>query len=97
MKIRSLRRTLRDQAGQSIVEAAMVMPLLVVMVLGVVEVGYALLDQHVATRLTREGSNLISRDTTLDDAAQVMRAIASRPVNFDDGTSKVIFSVLKRG
>ncbi|MGH8637264.1 MAG: TadE/TadG family type IV pilus assembly protein [Burkholderiales bacterium] len=84
-------------SGQSLIEAAMVTPLLVVIALGVVEVGYALLDQHVVTRLTREGSNLISRDTPLQTAAQVMRGIASRPVNFDNGTSKVIFSVLKRG
>ena len=30
------------------------------------EVSYALLDQHVATRLAREGSNLISRDVSVD-------------------------------
>jgi hypothetical protein len=90
-------RLLRGTDGQSLVEAAMVTPLLVVIALGVVEVGYALLDQHVVTRLTREGSNLISRDTSLQTAAQVMRSIATRPVNFDNGNSKVIFSVLKRG
>ena len=44
------------------------MPLVLVLVLGVIEVGYALLDQHVVTKLTREGSNLISRDTSLADA-----------------------------
>ncbi len=88
---------LRATGGQSLIEAAMVTPLLVVIALGVVEVSYALLDQHVVTRLTREGSNLISRDTPLQTAAQVMRSIASRPVNFDNGTSKLIFSVLKRG
>ena len=64
--------------------------------LGVVEVGYALLDQHVVTKLTREGSNLISRDTTLQDAATAMRSMSSRPVDFDDG-SRLIFSVLKKG
>ena len=45
------------------------MPLVLVLSLGVVEVGYALLDQHVVTKLTREGSNLISRDASLQDAA----------------------------
>lgn len=94
---RPVRRFLTDASGQSLVEFAMVIPLFIVMVLGIVEVGYALLDQQVVTRLSREGSNLISRDTTLQDAAQVMRGITSRPVNFDDGTSKIIFSVLKRG
>jgi hypothetical protein len=93
----TLRRPLADERGQSIVEMAMVLPLFVVIVLGVVELGYALLDQHVTTRMTREGSNLISRDTTLQDAVQALRGMSSRPLNFDDGTSKVIFSVLKRG
>lgn len=88
---------LADAAGQAIVECALIMPLFIVMVLGVSEVGWALLDQHAVTRMTREGANLISRDTTLQDAVQVMRGMTSRPVNFDNGNSKVIFSVLKRG
>lgn len=95
--IRRTLRLIRESGGQSIVECAMVLPLFVVLVLGVSEVGWALLDQHTVTRLTREGSNLISRDTTLQDAAQVLRSMTSRPVNFDGGDSTVIFSVLKRG
>ena len=71
------------------------LPLVLVLVLGVIEVGYALLDQHVVTKLTREGSNLISRDTSLADAADAIRSMSSRPVNFNDGSSKVIFSVIK--
>ena len=97
MKPRFLLSWLKADSGQSIVETAMILPVLVVIVLGVSEVSWALLDQHSVTRLTREGSNLISRDTTLQDAAQVMRGMSSRPINLDDGTSKVIFSVLKRG
>ena len=51
--------------------------------LGVVEVSYALLDQHVVTKLTREGSNLISRDTSLQDAATALKSMSGRPVNFN--------------
>ena len=97
MSITAIRRTLADQRGQSIVEFAIVMPLFLMIVLGIVEVGFALMDQHVTTRLTREGSNLISRDTPMTEAAAAVRSMASRPVNFDDGSSKLIFSVLKRG
>ena len=50
----------------------------------------------VVTRLSREGSNLISRDTTLATAAAVMTSMSARPVDFANG-SKVIFSVLKKG
>jgi len=88
--------SLRSDRGQSIIEFAIILPLLLVVVLGVVEVSYALMDQHVVTKLTREGSNLISRDTTLPDAAAVLKAMSSRPVNFDTN-SKVIFSVIRKG
>jgi hypothetical protein len=86
----------RSERGQSMVEMAIVLPLLIVVVLGVVEVSYALMDQHVVTKLTREGSNLISRDTTLPDAVNVLKSMSGRPVNFDTN-SKVIFSVIRKG
>ena len=92
-----LRRTLADASGQSLVEMAIILPLFLIIVLGIVEVGYALIDQHVTTRMTREGSNLISRDVKLADAATALRAMTTQPINFDDGSSKVILSVLKRG
>jgi len=88
--------TRRREAGQSIIEFAIILPLLLVVVLGVVEVSYALMDQHVVTKLTREGSNLISRDTSLKDAATVLKSMAGRPVNFDSN-AKVIFSIVMKG
>lgn len=89
-------RRLKDASGQSLIEFSVVLPLVVLLILGVIEVGYALLDQHVVTKLAREGSNLISRDTSLEDAALVMKGMTSRPVDFTNG-SKLIFSVIKRG
>jgi hypothetical protein len=91
----SLQR-LRHERGQSMVEFAMVLPFLLVIVLGVVEVGYALLDQHVVTKMSREGANLISRDSTLQQAEAALRSMSGRPIDFADG-SKAIFSVLKQG
>jgi hypothetical protein len=88
-------RQLQRSSGQSLVEFALVLPLVIVLSLGVIEFGYALLDQHVVTKLTREGSNLISRDVTLQDAVTALRSMTTRPVNFDDG-SRVIFSVIKK-
>jgi hypothetical protein len=74
---------------------AMILPLVIILCLGVIEVGYALLDQHVVTKLTREGSNLISRDVTLEDATTAIRSMTTRPVNFDTG-SRMIFSVIRK-
>jgi hypothetical protein len=86
---------LRRGNGQAVVEFALVLPLMLVLVLGIVEVGYALLDQQVVTKLTREGSNLISRDVTLQDAAAAMKNMKTRPLDFDGG-SKLILSVVKK-
>jgi hypothetical protein len=90
-------RGVRGAGGQSIMEFALIMPLALALALGVVEVGYALLDQHVVTKLAREGSNLISRETPLPQAAQALTSMSSTPVNFADGSSRLIFSVIRRG
>jgi Flp pilus assembly protein TadG len=89
-------KKLIDARGQSVVEFAFLMPLVLTVALGVIEFGYALLDQHVVTKLTREGSNLISRGTTIDDAITAMGSMSTRPVDFST-RSRVIFSVLKKG
>jgi Flp pilus assembly pilin Flp len=86
-------RFIRQERGQSMIEFAVVLPLLLVVVLGLIEVSYALYDQHVVTKLTREGSNLISRDTSLQDATTALRNLSTRPVDFSSN-SKVIFSVI---
>ena len=84
------------EQGQSLIEFSLILPLLLVVVFGVVEASYALLDQHVVTKLTREGSNLISRDVTLQDAVTALRSMTTRPVDFDSG-STLILSVIKKG
>jgi hypothetical protein len=91
-----MRKRLFSSSGQSIVEFAVILPVTVVLVLGIIELGYALLDQHVVAKLAREGSNLISRDSAPGDAAAALNGMATRPVNFATG-SKVIFSVIRRG
>ena len=83
------------ERGQGLIEFAMLLPMLIVIVLGVVEIGYALVDQHVVTKITREGSNLISRDISLQDAGAAIKNMKTRPVDFNTG-SRLIFSVVKK-
>ena len=92
---KAARRRISGESGTSMIEFAMIIPLLVALALGVVEVSWALLDAHVVTRLAREGSNLISRDASLADAGLAMRTMSSRPVDFNGGSSKLILSVLR--
>ncbi len=87
---------LKDERGQTLLEFALVAPLILLLMLGVVEVGYAVLDQHIVSKVSREGSNLISRDTSLADAASAMTSLSSQPLNFTDGSSTLIFSVVKK-
>jgi hypothetical protein len=88
---------MRADRGQAVIEFTLVMPLLLLVALGAVETSYLMLDEHVVTRLARESANLISRDTDLQSAATVLRSMTSRPVNFDDGSSLLVLSVVKRG
>jgi TadE-like protein len=95
MRIGLPQRSVRS-SGQSIVEFSIILPLVLVLVLGVVEFSWELLDLHVVTKLTREGSNLISRDTGLQAAGTALANMSTRPVDFSNG-SKMIFSVIKTG
>jgi len=90
----AVRRWLHDTRGQTLLEFALCLPLVLVLALGVIEVSYALLDQHVVTKLSREGANLISRDSSLLDAGTALKNMSNRPVNFD-ATARLIFSVIK--
>jgi Flp pilus assembly protein TadG len=76
------------------VEYVFVLPLLLLILLGVIEMSYLLHDQHIVTRLTREGSNLISRNVTLFDAGTAMISMVNPPVDLNSSNSKLIFSVL---
>ena len=97
MKTRRLLSRLWSRSqGQSLIEAAITLPVLLLIVFGLVDVGYSLLDSHTVTRISREGSNLISRQVTLQDAATAVDSMSSGLVDFSTN-SKVIFSVVKRG
>jgi Flp pilus assembly protein TadG len=86
----------RAVSGQSIVEFAMVLPFMLTLVLGIIEVGYALYENHIIITMAREGSNLISRQSTLDEAETAIVAASAGPVNLsNDG--KLIFSVVRLG
>jgi Flp pilus assembly protein TadG len=90
------RSRLRSSAGQTLVEMALVLPMTMMVSLGVVEVSYAVLHQHVISRITREGANMISRDVTLFDASNAIKTMSTKPVDFTNG-SQLILSVLKKG
>ncbi len=89
--------TLRASAGQTLVEFALMLPLFLLIILGVIEMSFALYNQNLLIKLSREGANLISRDTSLQDAATAMSSIATSPVDFSSARSRLIFSVIRQG
>jgi Flp pilus assembly protein TadG len=86
---------LASSRGQSIVEFAICLPLLLLVTLGVIEMSNALMSQHVITKVAREGSNMISRETELVDAGTALQNMSASPGTFNSRTL-VIFSVLMR-
>ena len=88
-------RLVRATEGQSIVEFALCLPVLLLLSLGVVETSNALMSQHVITKIAREGSNMISRETKLSATGTALQSMSASPATFNANT-KVIFSVLMR-
>jgi len=82
--------------GQSLVEFSMVVPLVLTLVLGVIEVSYALFEDHLIIKLAREGANLISRGTSLGQAETSLLAATTAPVAFNT-KGKLVLSVIKLG
>ena len=64
-------RGLRDERGASLVEMALVLPLLLVLALGAAEFGFAFVDWQAVSGATREGARVGSAagDSPLADAA----------------------------
>ena len=67
-----IRRIMRDESGQDVVEMAMVLPLLLVVALGIVEFGSMFGISHTLTSLGREGANIAARGAPLDTINALM-------------------------
>jgi Flp pilus assembly protein TadG len=66
----SSKRFTGSDAGQASVEMAFVVTLLLILICGTIDFGRALNDMQVMADLTRQGSNLASRGTSLAEAVQ---------------------------
>lgn len=70
--VERIRRIMRDESGQEVVEMAMVLPFLLVLVLGIVEFGSLFGTSHTLTSLGREGANIAARGAPLDTVNALM-------------------------
>lgn len=83
---------MRDSRGQALAEFAMVLPLLLFLFLGMVEIGNALAVSHNLSKLTREGANLASRGTSLDTVITVLSS-TGRDIRLDRRGGSIVSRV----
>lgn len=62
----------RGQSGQALLEMALILPLFVVFLLGLVDFTRAIYDRQVTMNLAGEGSSLALRGTSLSDTAAAL-------------------------
>jgi Flp pilus assembly protein TadG len=87
------RRRIRiGESGQALVEFAMVGLFLLTTAFGLIDFGRAIYDKEVMTNLTREGSNLASRGTSLTDTATAV-VTGSAPLNLTSNGRVIVTAV----
>lgn len=82
----------RGCSGQALVEFALVSLLLVALLFGLIDFGRAIMVRQVMVNLTREGSNLASRNTTLTDTLNAL-AVSANPLAIDQKGLIILTSV----
>jgi Flp pilus assembly protein TadG len=63
-----LPKLIANDSGQALAEFAFVVPLMLILVCGAIDFGRALNDMQIMADLTRQGSNLASRGTPLNES-----------------------------
>src|SRR5690242_1850740 len=88
---RSMRRLARDERGISAVEFAMLLPLMVTLYLGGVEVSQAVAVDRKVTLVSRTLGDLVAQATnvTSADMTNILSASAAIVVPFDDAKLKI--------
>ena len=94
---RPLRRLLRDERGISAVEFAMLLPLMVTLYLGGVEVSQAVAVDRKVTLIARSLGDLVAQATNVTSAevTNILAASAAIVVPYDDTKLKITVSSVK--
>jgi Flp pilus assembly protein TadG len=81
-----------DQSGQAMLEFAIIASLVIVLVFAIIDFGRALNQMQVMVDLTRQGSNLASRGTSLTNSVNAVVA-GDAPLNLNTSGEVIITSV----
>jgi Flp pilus assembly protein TadG len=86
------RHIVTDQSGQAMLEFAVIASLLIVLVFAIIDFGRAFNQMQVMVGLTRQGSNLASRGTSLTDSAKAV-VNGDAPLDLNSNGEVIVTSV----
>jgi Flp pilus assembly protein TadG len=89
MMMKQSLKILKQSNGQSVVELALILPVLLLLSFGVIEYSRSILTKNIITNMSREGANLAARTQELPQT--IMDAIATTAEPLDLGTNGMIF------
>lgn len=88
------RQSTADRQGMAIVEMALVLPLFMLLVLGIVEFGRAMMVSNLITDAAREGARLAaSADSTNSEVISLVQDSISETVGIDPGNISISLTV----
>lgn len=85
----------KNQSGQALVEFAAVVIMLFIFVFALIDISRAIYQEQLMTGLSREGSNLASRGTTLPNAASAV--VNESPLDLANNGKVIVTSVMNQG
>ena len=84
------------QSGQAMIELVLMVPLMCLILFAIIDYSRMLNDEQVMVDLSRQGSNMVSRGTTLSSAANAL-VQGSPPLNLATAGEVIITSVARVG
>lgn len=88
------RKIVADQSGQAMLEFAIIASLVIMLVFAIIDFGRAFNEMQVLVGLSRQGSNLASRGTTLSDSAKAVVA-GDAPLDLNSNGEVIMTAVTK--
>jgi hypothetical protein len=83
--------------GQTLAEVAIALPLLIVLMVGTMQVGWVLYQCHVSRKIAREGANMLSRQAGFPTTEAVIQGSQPYPGGTFNANAKLILSVVRLG
>lgn len=87
----------RAERGASMVELAFILPILVVLIFGVVDLGRLIQARLVVTNVSREGGSLASRDIKDGTALISMLQSSASPLDLKNADGRIWLTKIKSG